>query len=60
MPNKKIQSELASCAIFGGSKPRNAIRLQSSVANLANPVNFGRYLSLNNKQYCGGEKYDLL
>jgi hypothetical protein len=42
LPNNKIQSELASCAIFEGSKPTNAIRLQSHFANLANPVNFGR------------------
>jgi len=41
-PNKKIQPELASCAVFEGSKPTNAIWLQSHFANLANPVNFGR------------------
>ena len=28
-PNHKIHAELESCAIFEGSKPTNAIRLQS-------------------------------
>jgi len=41
MSNNKIKPELESCAVFEGSKPTNAIRLQSTVANLSNPVNFG-------------------
>jgi len=42
MPNNKIKPELESYAIFEGSKPTNAIKLQSHYANLSNPVNFGR------------------
>ncbi len=34
---------MESRAIFEGSKPTNAIRLQSHNANLSNPVNFGRW-----------------
>jgi len=42
LPNKKIQPELESCAIFEDSKPTKVIRLQSYYTNLSNPVNFGR------------------
>jgi len=54
MPNNKIKLELESYAILEGSKPTNAIKLQSHYANLSNLVNFGRYMlsikkSENNK-----------
>jgi hypothetical protein len=36
---------LESRTIFEGSRPTNAIRLQSYFANLPNPVDSGRYAS---------------
>ncbi|MCP4371371.1 MAG: hypothetical protein GY797_25125 [Deltaproteobacteria bacterium] len=42
--NNKIQAELASCAVIEGSKPMNTARLPSHNANLANPLNFGRWV----------------